>query len=165
MRAAPARRRTIALIGARCGPRPISPAMPEVSGVSDQPSVANQPGVGIRYQRTADGRMPPNAGRATSGHRKSTASWRLAGSIKARSLRVGSARNQIGCVLPDCQVLRRARATQAAAATAAAAKSPHPRLRAAARRSDASRAHRAPTIIAAACIARTARTGGLGSER
>ena len=65
----------------------MSAAMPEVSGVSDHPSVANQPGVGIRYQRTADGRMPPKAGRATSGHWKSSASCRLAGSINANAIR------------------------------------------------------------------------------
>ena len=63
-------------------PRPSAADMPAVSGVSDQPSSANQPGARMRYQRTADGRMPPNAGRATSGQRTSVESSRLRGSIK-----------------------------------------------------------------------------------
>ena len=45
-------------------------------------------------------------GRATSGHRNSVESRRLAGSINARSLRIGSARNQTGSVAPDLPVLR-----------------------------------------------------------
>mgnify|MGYP006169907393 CR=1 FL=1 len=51
-----------------------------------------------QHQRTADGRMPPNAGRATRGHCTSMKSWRLFGSISARSLRTGSARNHTGSV-------------------------------------------------------------------
>ena len=50
--------------------------------------------------------MPPNAGRATSGHRKSRQSRRLDGSIRARSLRIGSARNQTKPASSDFPVLR-----------------------------------------------------------
>ena len=97
------RRRTRAEIGPRCGPALRSRDIPEVSGVSDHPSSANQPGVAMRYQVAATGRRPPKAGRDAIGQANDVASRRLAGSISARSLRIGSARNHSGSTWPSFQ--------------------------------------------------------------
>ena len=77
--------------------------MPAVSGVSAQPSSANQRGAFIRTQSTAAGRMPPNTGRAEGAQRIAVTSARLCGSISARSVRRGSARNHTSPVWPAFQ--------------------------------------------------------------
>ena len=58
-----------------------------VSGVSDQPCPANQPGTPRRYQSTPSGRVPLNSGRCSTSQRYRTTSPRLCGSSNARSVR------------------------------------------------------------------------------
>ena len=47
---------------------------PRLSGVSDHPCPANQPGTGSRYQSTPSGRVPLNSGRSSTLHRYRTTS-------------------------------------------------------------------------------------------
>ena len=97
-------RRTRATIGPRCGPRPISLAMPAVSGVSAQPSSANQRGARMRTQSTSAGRMPPNTRREAGAQRMAVTS-RAAPRIDQREIgasRIGQEPHRAGIArLPE----------------------------------------------------------------
>ena len=146
----------------RCGPRPISRAMPAVSGVSAQPSSANHPGA--RHAIPAHGRRP-HAAKGRARHERPAEIGGVAaarGSISARSLRSGSARNHTARCGP-LPVLRQLEPLRRGGDGSCGRDRRRLRLRAGARTSGASPARRAATVRASACIASTARTVGLGS--
>ena len=96
-----AQRRTQPSIGAKPGPRPSSPAIPAVSGVSAQPFAQVPVGRRELCQSMTFGRTPPISSGYASGQRYSVG---LAdGRTSARSLLSGSATNQTGARPPPFQ--------------------------------------------------------------
>ena len=135
--------------------------MPDVSGVSDQPSSANQPGSGIRYQsdaRRAASRRTPGAPPAAT----QTASRRAGSRIDQRQVAahgVGEEPQRFGVtVLP---VLLELEPLAAAAATAIAADADVLRLERATNVWCIASAPGGPVRLSA-FIALSARTAGLG---